>query len=229
MKILLHIIIFILLTVITQIGGLLYLVAIISINKTATRKYIKRSGLFIGLYLCATFLIIPNVAPIFGREKIKETPYLQAQSVFYKFANRIYVRPELNNSIRHIANRLGQENSGIKMVYLDASFPFIDKFPLLPHLSHNDGKKIDISLIYEQPNGQLTNLKPSISGYGVFEGPREKEYNQTHICKQKGNWLYDFPKYLTLGTSNEEIAFSEKGTHALMALILNQKEIKKYL
>ena len=35
--------------------------------------------------------------------------------------------------------------TNIEIHYLDANFPFINKFPLLPHLSHNDGKKIDIT------------------------------------------------------------------------------------
>src|SRR5699024_10658587 len=100
-------------------------------------------------------------------------------------------------------------------------------FPLLPHLSHNDGKKIDISLIYENANGQLTNKKPSISGYGVYETPKANEYDQNTVCKNHGNWQYDFSKYLTLGTTNNEIDFSEKGTRNLANLILKENNIGK--
>ena len=98
---------------------------------------------------------------------------------------------------------------------------------LLPHLSHNDGKKIDVSLIYENPNGELTNRKRSISGYGAYESPTEKEYDQISVCKSKGNWQYDFPKYLTLGKINKNITFSKKGTHDLSNLIVKQNEIGK--
>ena len=182
---------------------------------------------FSGLYLIATFLIIPNVAPIFGREKIKETELIEAHSFFYKLANRNYVKPELNSTIQDIALELERNNYGLKLIYLDANFPFIDKFPLLPHLSHNDGKKIDVSLIYENPNGQLTNDKPSISGYGVYEKPKTNEYDQNEVCKNRGNWQYDFPKYLTLGTINSEIEFSERGTQELAKLILKQNNIGK--
>ncbi len=227
MKILLHIIIFVLLTVLTQIGGTVYLTSILLIKKSANRKRIKRIGIFTGLYLLATFLIIPNLAPIFGREKIKETDFLKAHSFFYKLANRNYVRPELNKTIGQIASEIENQNSGIKMIYLDANFPFIDKFPLLPHLSHNDGKKIDISLIYENQNKELTNKKPSVSGYGVYEKPTANEYDQNAVCKNRGNWQYDFPKYLTLGTINKEIEFSENGTREIVELILKQKNIGK--
>ncbi len=206
---------------------MLYLISILLVKKQVEKKRLKRIGIFAVLYLFATFLIVPNIAPVFGREKIKETGFLQAHSFFYKLANRNYVRPELNNAIKKMAIEFEKRNSGIKMIYLDANFPFIDKFPLLPHLSHNDGKKIDVSLIYENQNGQLTNKKPSISGYGAYEGPTEKEYDQISICKGKGNWQYDFPKYMTLGKINKDIVFSKKGTRELANLIVKQNEIGK--
>jgi len=222
LKILLHILFFSFLTVVTQIGGLIYLIAVLS-----TKDKVKRTTLFTILYLFSTFLITPYLAPFFGREKIKETNFLKAHSFFYKLTNRNYVKPKLNKAISQIAADFGNKNNGIRMVYLDANFPFIDKFPLLPHLSHNDGKKIDISLIYENTNKQLTNKKPSISGYGIYEEPTRNEYNQNKICKKQGYWQYDFPKYLTLGTINKNIKFSKKGTRDLIKCILREKSIGK--
>jgi len=172
-------------------------------------------------------LLVPFLAPRFGRERIKETAYVQAHSFFYKLANRNYVRPKLNRAITQIAGEFENQNKGITLVYLDANFPFIDKFPLLPHLSHNDGKKVDISLIYEDENGKLLNKKPSISGYGVYEGPTPSEYNQITVCKDRGNWQYDFPKYLSLGTINNDLQFSAKGTRDLVNAIVMQNQIGK--
>lgn len=225
MKIALHTIIIGLLTIITQIGGIIYLIALFVVKKNARRKRLKLVGIFSGLYLLATFMIIPIVAPIFGREKIKETELVKAHSFFYKLANRNYVRPKLNIAIRKIASEFEQKNSGIQMVYLDANFPFIDNFPLLPHLSHNDGKKIDVSLIYKEKNGLLTNRKPSVSGYGAFENPTKREYDQIANCKSKGHWQYDFPKYLTFGKVNKDIEFSTMGTRRLAKIIVEQREI----
>ena len=227
LKIILHIIIIVLLTVSTQIGGIIYLISLLIVKKKTEKKRLKRIGIFATLYLFATFLIVPYFAPLFGREKIKETEFIKAHSFFYKLANRNYVRPELNKAIGKIAKDFEKRNSGIKMVYLDANFPFIDKFPLLPHLSHNDGKKIDVSLIYENQDGNLTNKKPSVSGYGVYENPTENEYDQISVCKQKGNWQYDFPKYITFGKINKDIKFSINGTRELANLILIQNEIGK--
>gem|GEM_PF-4776906 len=57
-------------TILTQIGGIIYLISILLIKKP-NQKRLKRLGFFIGLYLFTTFLIVPNLAPFFGREKIK--------------------------------------------------------------------------------------------------------------------------------------------------------------
>ncbi len=216
-----------LLTVVTQIGGVPYLLAVTLVQKNAKKKRLKRLALFSLLYILATFLVVPLIAPTFGRERIRETDMVEAKSFFYKLANRNYVRPELNNAITDIAENLAARHSGIKLVYLDANFPFFDKFPLLPHLSHNDGRKIDISLMYEDQNGQLTNEKRSVSGYGVYEAPGPGEYDQVTVCTNRGNWHYDFPKYLTFGTINRELAFSKKGTADLIRFILKEPSVGK--
>ena len=227
LKIIFHIIIFVLLTVLTQIGGILFIVVIFLFRKDANRRKLKQFALFILLYLFSTFIIVPNLAPIFGREKIKNTEFIQAHSFFFKLANRNYVKPELNNAMQKIAIKLNENHTGIKLIYLDANFPFFNKFPLLPHLSHNDGKKIDISLIYENKNGGLTNKKKSISGYGTFEAPTNSEYNQVSVCKNKGHWQYDYSKFLSFGSINSEINFSTNGTRTLINLILNNNEVEK--
>jgi len=184
------------------------------------KHFLKRSIVLISIYIFFTFAIIPYVAPIFGREKIKESSTLEAQSFIYKLANRNYVKPELNKMIAEISKQFAASNKGMKLIYLDASFPFIDKFPLFPHLSHNDGKKIDISFIYEDKNGVLINKKPSISVYGIFEKPLSSEYNQSTSCLKKGHWQYDLSKYITFGHLYPEIIFSNRATRQLAQSIL---------
>jgi len=226
-KLILHLIIIISLTILTQIGGIVYVISILLISKNTAKKRIKRIGVFATLYLIATFLIVPFVAPIFGREKVTETNLIQANTFFTKLTNRNYVRPQLNKVLKKTAIGLNKKYSGIKLIYLDANFPFIDKFPLLPHLSHNDGKKIDLSLIYSDKNQKLTNEKPSVSGYGVYAAPTNKEYNQITVCEKQGYWQYDFPKYLTFGKVNNDILFSKRATKFLITTILKQQEIGK--
>ncbi len=227
MKIIFHILKIVLLTIITQIGGVIYLISIIGIKSNVTKYRFKRSILFATLYLATTFLIIPQISSYFGREKIKESKYLVAHSVWYKILNRNYVTPKLNKVLTDISDKFNNKHNGIKIIYLDANFPFFDNFPLLPHLSHHDGKKIDLTFIYKTEDTKLTNKKPSRSGYGVYENPFKNEYNQINICKNKGYWQYDFPKYLTLGKMHKQLTFSEKATRNLLLISANQKNISK--
>lgn len=213
---------FVVLTAVTQIGGVLYLIVLMFFGNMKFGKYI----LFFGIYLICTYFVVPRVAPLFGREPLISSESIVSQSLFYRWTNRNYVRPEMNVLLSDIASELNKKYPDAKIVCLDANFPFINKFPLLPHLSHNDGKKLDISLMYEL-DGSLTNKKPSVSGYGVFEGPKPREYNQIGRCKDKGKWQYDIQKYMTFGSVNEELEFSEKGTKALVNAILKQPSVGK--
>lgn len=131
----------------------------------------------------------------------------------------------MNKVLDHVSNKMEQEN--IQIHYLDACFPFWTGFPLIPHLSHNDGKKIDLSFIYLSADGKISNRQKSVLGYGVFVEPTKQEINQTAICKNQGFWHYDISKYITLGTIHKDLSFSEKDTKKLIDAIVLQKEVKK--
>jgi len=220
-----RLIIFIILTVITQIGGIVYLFSLL-INKIWKSKLRFKPILsFIVIYIFAVFLIVPFIAPIFGREKIKHSEKIKPTNYLTVLLNRNYVRPELNIMFANAEMQLKETDIGIR--FLDANFPFINKFPLLPHLSHNDGKKVDISLIYENEKGEITNRQKSISGYGVFESPNFREYNQIEKCLNSGYFQYDYPKYMTLGTINKDLKFSQKGTKTLIDILLKNRDLGK--
>ena len=222
-----HLALVVFLTISTQIGGVTYVFAILFVNRNSTKYRLKRFFVFAIFYLVSTIFFVPLLAPIFGREKIKKFENVEAHIFITDLLNRNYVEPELNASLQKIAIGLNKKHEGIKLVYLDANFPFLNKFPLLPHLSHNDGKKIDISLIYKDEKGNLTNKKPSVSGYGVYEGPKPNEFNQIRKCLDKGKWQYDFPKYLTFGTINSKLKLSEAATKDLILEILKQPSTGK--
>ncbi|CAM1363819.1 conserved hypothetical protein [Tenacibaculum litopenaei] len=222
-KFLIHSSIILVLTIITQIGGILYLLSILLFY-----KYTRRIKLmvFTSLYLLATFFIVPKIAPLFGRVKIANTPYLTQHSLFTVLCNRNYVRPTLHKVLQKTGKQLQTYYPGVKISYLDACFPFFDGFPLLPHLSHKDGKKIDLNFMYLLPSGQPTSQGPSVSGYGVFQAPKPGEQNKPAYCHQKGYWQYSFTKYLTFG-STDELRYSSKHTKKLVQLLLRQSAVKK--
>ncbi|MPQ47793.1 hypothetical protein GCQ56_12350 [Marinifilum sp. N1E240] len=218
---------FVVLTVVSQVGGLVYFLSAILSNRIRVRFSGKGFLIFIMLYVLTTFLIIPYTAPFFGREKIKNNSHLQAANYLSIFLNRNYVTPETNVFLQNISNHLDKANSDVHARYLDACFPFFKGFPLLPHLSHKDGCKIDFSLVYEDEDRKVVNKGKSRSGYGVFEDAKDNEFNQCSDCLQKGYFQYDYPKYLTLGKINSELKFSKKGTKELIDAILSQKVLSK--
>jgi hypothetical protein len=209
----------------TQIGGIVYLLSLIISEKWNKNLKFKTLIIFISLYLFSTLLIVPLISPIFGREKVKHSKKIKPTNYMTVLLNRNYVKPKMNELLSETGKKLNGTN--IEIHYLDANFPFINKFPLLPHLSHNDGKKIDISLVYETENGIITNKQKSISGYGLFENPKITEHNQIEKCLKNGYFQYDFPKYLTLGKINRQLVFSEKGTKKLIENILKSKDLGK--
>lgn len=227
MLLLLHFSLFILITAITQIGGIVYLVAILVGKRLHFSFKGKGFVAFIVVYLIFLFGVNPYVAQFFGREQVINTSRIKPTSYLTILLNRNYVRPKVNQLLQHTAKVLEARNSTVEIRYLDANFPFFNKFPLLPHLSHNDGRKIDLSLVYQSPKGDIVNSKRSRTGYGVFESPTDLEFNQTNFCKKHGYFQYDYPKYLTMGSLNNSLVFSEKGTKQLMEALLSADELEK--
>ena len=220
MKKILYIVLFILLTILTQIGGVLFLLALLISKKSR----INTLFLFLSLYFISTFLLIPHIAPLVGREAVKNSANIEPTSYLSILLNRNYVRPELNQLLHQTEKTLA--HAPFKIKYLDASFPFINTFPLLPHLSHNDGKKIDISFVYENAQGMVDDKK-SRSGYGVFVPLKKGEYSQTKYCQSKGAFQYDYTKYLTLGSINKHLTFSHTGTKKLIGALLKSPNLGK--
>ncbi len=221
----LNLIAIVILTLVTQIGGVVYLFSILISRLLHSKTKLQKIGVFTILYLIISFLIVPFIAPKFGREKVINTAYVKPTNFMTIVLNRNYVKKELNTLLIETSKRL--KNDGITIRYLDANFPFINKFPLLPHLSHNDGKKLDLSLIYQNGQGKIIDKQKSISGYGVFETPKSTEINQIDTCLSNGYFQYDYPKYLTFGKINQDIVFSELGTRKLIAALLEQHQIGK--
>ena len=221
-----YFLLFIFLTITTQVGGLVLLVSLLVSSKIKKHFRFKKSAIFLGLYLFSTLVIVPLIAPIFGREKVRNSRHFYPTTYATVLLNRNYVRPELNDLLESVSNQLEADN--IELRYLDANFPFIDGFPLLPHLSHSDGKKIDISFVYTESGESVdSRKKKSLSGYGVFEGPRAKEVDQIDVCKKKGYWQYDFPRYFTFGSINDGLEFSSQLNIKMINSILKEKSLGK--
>jgi hypothetical protein len=192
---------FLVLTILTQVGGLIYLVSFTTysfINRQTGNKILQRVLQFLSfliLYTIITFSIVPLLAKPFGRAPLPLTKnrHVRPLNFLTCFLNRHYVRPELKETTFEVAEQMNLVYPETIVNYLDAGFPFINKFPLFPHLSHNDGKKLDIAFCYlDAKTQQPTNDVPSPIGYGISEEPRSGEINTAEVCSDKGYWQYSF-------------------------------------
>jgi hypothetical protein len=236
LKITLSVFIFFLLTVLTQVGGLIYLLTILTYkysNKWAKNNFQKicfRLAAFLTIYFFAIFTIVPLLAKQFGRVRLPltETNNLQPLNVLTFLLNRNYVRPELRRIAFDVAKKMNEKYPGTTINYLDANFPFINKFPLFPHLSHNDGEKLDLSFCYRDiKTGKSTNNCPSFIGYGVCEDPLPREVNYPEICENRGNWQYVFMSGIVSQKYKELFTFDGEKTKALTNLFAKHKSIGK--
>lgn len=154
------------LTLLTQIGGLAWLIA------CCTRR---RLLVFVAAYAALTGAAHVT-APQFGRVALPCTGDgpLRMQSWVYCALNRHYVTPEMASVADDLAAHMNRQFPGTVTLALDANFPFIDGFPLLPHLSHDDGRKLDLAFWYRDEQGYLPGRTRSPIGYFAFEqGPTD--------------------------------------------------------
>ncbi len=178
---------------------------------------------FPAIYMACNILIIPVSAKIFGREPLPVfDKHIKPRNLFYPLLFRNYVNSDLKTLLLEASTSIKGE--GYAITYLDANFPFFDGFPLLPHLSHNDGKKVDLSFMYIDKEGNKTDKKPSVTGYGIYVNSEENTTSKR--CKAMGQWQYDFPKYLSLGKIND-LNFDPDRTKSLLLLLLESNATEK--
>lgn len=201
-KIVGHLIVFVLLTALTQVGGIVYLTVLYWGNKKGLSRF-KFGVLFVSVYLMVSMLVLPIVAPFFGRRPLSVFGVLTPVSYFTCFLNRHYVSADLFDVLVKISKQYHDEFD-TEIHYLDANFPLFDGFPLFPHLSHNDGKKVDLAFSYNDERGERTSEVPSWFGYGVFDKPRSEEVNYAQICEQKGCWQYGVLGFIA-GTNDKYV------------------------
>ena len=165
-KILTHAFIVVLLTLISQLGGLAWLIAL---------SFRHRILIFVTAYAALSVSTL-WIAPMLGREPIPcfSGDILQKQSKVYCVLNRQYVVPELKDVLTDYATRMEKDFRDTKTMVLDANFPFVSGFPLLPHLSHDDGRKVDLAFYYTGNDAYLPGVTKSPIGYFAFEeGPSD--------------------------------------------------------
>ncbi|WP_306370146.1 hypothetical protein [Roseibium album] len=169
------------LTLLTQIGGVAWLIALVTKHRLLT---------FASLYVALTIATM-FVAPMFGRVPLncRSEGAFKMQSPVYCVLNRNYVSPELRNVVQELADNVSNQFPGTITLALDGSFPFFDSFPLLPHLSHDDGRKLDLAFYYRNDTGYLTGKTSSPIGYFDFVDGETSCAEKWRSLRWKLEWL----------------------------------------
>ena len=153
------------LTLLSQLGGVAWAGALFF-----RRRLLAFLALYAALSLSALW-----VAPAFGRVPLSCTKAgpVQMQSWIYCILNRHYADPDVKDMLSDLGAALETKFPGTPTLVLDASFPFFDGFPMVPHLSHDDGRKVDLAFPYADESGTyLSGKTRSPIGYFAFEdGP----------------------------------------------------------
>jgi hypothetical protein len=131
------------LTVLTQLGGLAWLAALA----------FRRGRLaFLAIFLLAYVALWGGAqvaAPVLGRVPLPcSGEVLRTQSRLYCVLLRNFVTPEMADVALDAAQAVAVSFPGTVTLALDGGFPFLDGMPLVPHLSHDDGEKLDFAFYY---------------------------------------------------------------------------------
>lgn len=193
-----HAAMIVLLTLLTQVGGVLYALALWArVRLPWAASAAGFAALFVGIYALAWFPV-ERLAGIGGRVGLPcvERGGLSA-AAFSCVLHRHYVTPELRDVTRSLAADIGERFPGAQVRALDAGFPFFDGVPLPPHLSHDDGEKVDLAFFYTRDGAPAPGALASPIGYWRFEQPREGEPLPCGTHSQGWRWNMEWFAPLT--------------------------------
>lgn len=191
-KLLIRAFVFIALTLLTQVGGLAYLAALGVGRLLRRRSIVATVALTAAIYAALTYLIVPALAPHFGRVRLPcgMSPTLGC------LLNRTYVSSDLAELVLRADRAFAAAHPGSHLTVLDVNFPFFDGFPLLPHKSHDDGRKIDLAFFYRDAatGAEIPSGAPSPIGYFHFERPPESYWLPCHFTALRWDFAWAQPE-----------------------------------
>lgn len=224
-----------LLTLLTQTGGIVWLFSR-GLSALLHRKFIfrfQKTLVFIALYAITTVAILPPLARRWGRVPLPvfSNTHLRPENLLFAVFNRHYVRPELKRALEDVALQMQKNYPGTVIWYMDANFPFIDGYPLEPHFSHKDGKKVDIAFYWDEAkSGRPAAGTPSPFGYGVCAEPLPGEYDYAADCESKGYWYISLDKTLAEPFFDKTgYSFNKEKTRELARLLAEHPAVGKIL
>ncbi|MEJ2814303.1 hypothetical protein [Caulobacter sp. CCG-8] len=183
------------LTILTQVGGVALLLTAWLARLRRWPVWLSVLG-FVAVYGVVSFVVVPPLAEIGGRVRLScvagpGRPYA-AVNPGLCVLNRNYATPETDALVAALATHMADRYPGTITRFLDAGFPFFDGFPLMPHLSHRDGRKVDLAYYYREADGRrVLDGAAGPIGYWAYEAPGADEARPCAHAKQP-NLRWDF-------------------------------------
>ena len=98
---------------------------------------------------------------------------LRAANWDYCDRDRNFVTVRARRSLVAAAEAMAQRRPGHVVHYMEASWPSGVR-PMPPHLSHGDGREVDLALFYQDLRGRPLARPPTRSGFRAYEPPRRE-------------------------------------------------------
>lgn len=190
-------------------------------------SFIVAVAAFAVIYLLITFAVVPQLAQFSGRVPLpcraSDRLPLGPARLGYCLLGRNYIQSEAAGVVEALAREIGSKSGGIT-AYLDAGLPF-GGLPLLPHLSHHDGRKLDVAFRYRsRATGLPAESSGSPIGYWVYEQPQPGE---PRPCDGREGWLrWDLEWLQWLGDRHE---LDEAATRDVILAFADRPEVEKIL
>lgn len=122
LRIVLRLLIVVILTILAKIRGVVYLLSLYINRGVKLEFYLKKTSIFIFLFLITTYLVTPFIAPFFGRYVIVNDFYIKPATDMTILLNRNYVTADLNSCLQDISSNLEKSDSDIQLRYLDIRY-----------------------------------------------------------------------------------------------------------
>ena len=234
------------LTLATQIGGLV-LCLVVAAGPRVGRRLARRGALVRFAALPAIFIVAYGAVslaavPVAGMAGRVPLPCLFAGESAYKpltvwtcLLNRHYTTPAARNALDSAARRLSAGFPGRRIAYLDAGFPLFDWFPILPHLSHRDGRKVDVALLFVDPGTgrPAPGRAPSPIGYWGYVQPPPGAFlpcaGQASPLRWDLDWLQPLLPALRLDEAGMAAFLKDMAASPAVARIFVEPHIPKRL
>ena len=163
MRYLVHGVVILALTVVTQLGGIAWALAL---------GYRRGVAGFVAAFLLGYGLLLGGAqlaAPFLGRVPLPcGGEVLRMQSAFYCVTMRNFTSREMRSVALDVAAAVARDHPGTVTLMLDGGFP-LGGLPMLPHLGHGDGQSLDFAFSYADAGGYVAGQTASPLGYFAYE------------------------------------------------------------